>query len=138
GLGLVLPVFADDDPVKTEPAPVTTPVRKDGRKVAELAERFKVPEQQVSDLRAKGLGWGEVSHALGIAQKAGVPVADVMKLRDSGMGWGRIAKNYGFKMGDVASGKHAAPTQNATPAPTGTVEPAGRHDGGSHGRGNGG
>lgn len=120
GLG---PVLAQDETPKPAPEPPpaeTTPPKppppdeppappdwknKGGRKQGEkLAAQFGVTQQEVFDLRAKGLGWGEVRHALAIARKADVPVADVLKLRDSGMGWGKISQNYGFKLGEAEHG----------------------------------
>lgn len=112
GLG---PVMAEDEtpkPVPQPPPAETTPpqpppdwknkgARKQGEK---LAAQFGVTQQEVYDLRAKGLGWGEVRHALAIARKADVPVADVLKRRDSGMGWGKISQHYGFKLGEAARG----------------------------------
>ena len=76
------------------------------KQVDKLAAQFKVPESQITDLRAKGLGWGEISNALAISQKAGAPLADVLKLRDSHMGWGKIAQKYGFKLGDAVGKPH--------------------------------
>lgn len=72
------------------------------RPAARLAEEFDVGEATVQELRAKGLGWGEVRHALAISRRSGQPVEEVMKLRDSGLGWGEIAKRYGFKLGEAA------------------------------------
>lgn len=72
------------------------------RPAARLAEEFGVGETTVQELRAKGLGWGEVRHALAISRRSGQPVEEVMKLRDSGLGWGEIAKRYGFKLGELS------------------------------------
>lgn len=72
--------------------------RRQGEK---LAAEFGVTQQAVYDLRASGLGWGEVRHALAISRKSGQPVSEVLKLRDSGLGWGKIAQHYGFKLGDA-------------------------------------
>jgi hypothetical protein len=74
---------------------------KSAEKSATLAERYKVPEQDVKDLRDKGMGWGEIDTALAIAQKSGKPVSEIMAMRDKGMGWGKIAKENGFKLGDI-------------------------------------
>lgn len=72
------------------------------RPAARLAEEFGVGEAAVLELRAKGLGWGEVRHALTISRRSGQPVEEVLKLRDSGLGWGEIAKRYGFKLGEAS------------------------------------
>lgn len=66
-----------------------------------LAAEFGVTQQAVYDLRAGGLGWGEVRHALAISRKSGQPVSEVLKLRDSGLGWGKIAQRYGFTLGEA-------------------------------------
>ena len=73
------------------------------KQVSKLASKYNVTEAQIRSMRTdgKGMGWGEIGHALAISQKAGVPLADVLKLRESGMGWGEIAKKYNFKLGDV-------------------------------------
>jgi hypothetical protein len=67
----------------------------------ELAGEYNVLESEILALRDKGMGWGEVGHALAISQRAGVPLKDVLALRDSGMGWGEIAQKYNFKLGEV-------------------------------------
>ncbi|MBI5630610.1 MAG: hypothetical protein HY921_06980 [Elusimicrobia bacterium] len=104
-LGLTAPAGAEEaaktEPPKDEAVKTVEPKEDADRKAGELAARYNVSKEDVKQLRDKGLGWGEIRHALGIAQEAGVPLADVMKLRDSGMGWGKIAQNYGFKLGEI-------------------------------------
>ncbi len=74
------PALAEDAPPKTETAEPKQesqqPVENKGarKQVDRLSAEFGVTEAEVRDLRAKGLGWGEVRHALGIARKAEVPV----------------------------------------------------------------
>lgn len=108
--------LADDEAVKPPPdqpkqetPPKPEPPAQENRgaqkQVDKLTAEFGVSAKEVAGLRAKGLGWGEVRHALAIARKSGQPVSEVMKLRDSGMGWGEIAQHYGFKLGDVS--RHA-------------------------------
>lgn len=107
GLGLA-PLYAEGPPSATTPpdSPAAQTPKPKPSKVSELAGRYNVPEKDVSDLRDKGMGWGEIKHALAISQKSGQPLSEVMKLRDSGMGWGKIAKQYGFKLGEVAGKGH--------------------------------
>ncbi|MEK9145451.1 MAG: hypothetical protein AAB339_07575, partial [Elusimicrobiota bacterium] len=71
------------------------------KQVDKLTTEFGVSAKEVTDLRARGMGWGEIRHALAISRAAGQPMTEVLKLRDSGMGWGKVAKHYGFKMGDM-------------------------------------
>lgn len=93
---------------ETPAAEAESPAERD-RKASAFAEKYKVESKDVQALRDKGLGWGEVDHALAISEKSGKPTSEILKLRDSGMGWGKIAQEYGFKLGDLKSGKDARP-----------------------------
>ena len=63
----------------------------------------------------RGLGWGEVDHAMGLAESQlgdGYTGADfkaateeVLQMRADGMGWGEIAREYDTKLGWIKSGK---------------------------------
>ncbi len=90
-------------PPETEPPKTVEPVAPDTRdpsgKVGALAKEFAVPERQVAELREKGMGWGEVRHALSLSQRSGKSVTEVMALRDSGLGWGQVAHRLGVKLG---------------------------------------
>jgi hypothetical protein len=114
-LGLAPGLAQEEPPPPAPPPPETAPppepptetpppewknkgARLQGEK---LAAEFGVTQQAVYDLRAGGLGWGEVRHALAIARRADKPVSEVLKLRDSGMGWGKIARHYGFTLGEA-------------------------------------
>jgi len=95
----------------------------------------------------KPMGWGNVSHALALAQfslrQAGienptaadlqaaldggtvtsadgksVALSGVLQQRAQGMGWGQIAKTYGTTMGAVNRGVKASTTNVASSAPT--------------------
>lgn len=112
-LGTVLwaaPLCADDTTAKTMPeTPKMTepakPMENKGqeKQVAKLAAKFNVSEADIRAMRSdgKGMGWGEIGHALAIAQKSGQPLADILKLRESKMGWGEIAKKYNLKLGEI-------------------------------------
>ncbi len=116
GLGLVLPLRAADAP--TEPPKEEPPKQEEPKKPEEparvsekrnkpagrIAAEFDVPESEVLDLRDKGLGWGEIRHALAISRRSGQPTSEILKLRESGMGWGQISRKFGFKLGE-ATGK---------------------------------
>lgn len=149
GLSLAIPARAADEPKEDEDKPKAEETKKSPpmtenkgtqKQVEKLASRFNVPEKDVLALREKGLGWGEIRHALAISQKAGVPVSDVLKLRDSGMGWGRIARNYGFKLGEVTGKGRERPEgeDRGSGRPRGHQDERGGHGGmvrGSHGHG---
>lgn len=107
-----------DDPAKTETPPkaeqsrerpAARPVPGQQKQIDQLASEFGVTKEEVSGLRDKGLGWGEVRHALALAQKTGKPVGEIMKMREEGMGWGAIAKKEGVKLGPDRTGKGAEP-----------------------------
>jgi hypothetical protein len=76
-------------------------------KAAELSARYKVTEKEVTDLRDKKMGWGEIDHALAISQKSGKPLSEIMAMRDSGMGWGKIAQKEGVKLGELKASDRA-------------------------------
>jgi len=76
-----------------------------------------------------------------------VPISGVLELRAQGMGWGQIAQQYGTKLGPVISGMRSANAQvgsQATansagagkPSGTGVTTAAGGSAGQSHGQGN--
>lgn len=99
----------------------TTP---DGRRrVAEtIARQFGVPEKVVSGLRARRMGYGEVTIALALSQQLmrrekGLSqtqaIDKVVALRKSGMGWGVVARDLGLKLGDVVSEVKKADAQVA-------------------------
>jgi len=69
--------------------------------ISKLAKQFKVEEQSIVNLRKEGYGYGEISHALVIAEKSGKSLDEIISLRNSGMGWGEIAKKYGLKLGTI-------------------------------------
>lgn len=98
-----------DDPPKAEQSKERTAAPGQQKQIDKLAAEFGVTTEEVTSLRAKGLGWGEVRHALSLSQKTGKPVADIMKMRESGMGWGEIAHKEGVKLGPDRPGKGAEP-----------------------------
>ena len=64
--------------------------------------------QDVQDLRAKGLGFGEISTVLALAAKQSSTnpktVDQILAMRQSGEGWGKIARDLGYKnLGSVIS-----------------------------------
>lgn len=87
------------------------------KQIDKLASEFSVTKEEVTSLRDKGLGWGEVRHALSLSQKTGKPVGDIMKMREDGMGWGAIAKKEGVKLDGVDKGARAKETPVRGPEP---------------------
>lgn len=107
-----------DDPAKTESPPkaeeskdrpAAKPVPGQRKQIDKLTSEFGVTKEEVAGLRDKGLGWGEVRHALALSQKTGKPVGEIMKMREDGMGWGEIAKKEGVKLGPDRMGKGTEP-----------------------------
>lgn len=107
-----------DDPAKTETPPKAEqskerqsakPAPGQQKQIDNLASEFGVTKEEVTALRDKGLGWGEVRHALSLSQKTGKPVGEIMMMREEGMGWGAIAKKEGVKLGPDRTGKGAEP-----------------------------
>lgn len=92
-------------------AKVTTPQGQ--QRVAEaIARQFKVDDKVVSDLRAKNLGFGEVSITLGLSQELMKKdpsltqqraIDKILAQRASGMGWGQIAHSMDLKLGKIVS-----------------------------------
>ena len=75
--------------------------------VGRLEKEFNVTEDQVNDLRGKGLGYGEISITYSLAQKmpGGLTDANVQKVlelrQDKKMGWGNVARELNLKLGEV-------------------------------------
>ena len=88
-------------------------------RVEAIARFFDVDPTTVQRLRAQGLGWGAIVHALSIARAAGRSVDDVVAEHQNGKGWGAIAKESGVHPsaktppGKVFKG--AKPARNARP-----------------------
>ena len=57
--------------------------------------------QDVHNLRSTGLGYGEISILLALANRTGQSPSTILQLRQSGMGWGQIAQKYDVKLGPV-------------------------------------
>lgn len=75
-----------------------------------LVKDFGVTEAQVTDLRSRGLSFGEIALALSLAKEepGGVTDANIQKvlaLRQTTppTGWGKVAKQLGIKLGPAVS-----------------------------------
>ena len=64
--------------------------------------------QDVQNLRSQGLGYGEISILLALANRSGQTPSTIVQLRQSGMGWGQIAQKYDVKLGPVIKAVKAA------------------------------
>jgi hypothetical protein len=71
------------------------------RRLELVARRFRLPPAEVRLLRARGLEWRDVEHALALSEKTGEPVSELLKLREDGRGWGRIAVERGVRLEDL-------------------------------------
>lgn len=94
----------------------------DGRhRVTEtIAKQFGVPDKVVDELRARKMGYGEVTIALALSQqlmKKGLgqqqAIDKIVGMRKSGMGWGVVARDLGLKLGGVISDVKKADKQLA-------------------------
>lgn len=130
------PPKESEEPGQKPPKKARTPPEAQTRKAAELAARYGVTQEEVAALREKGMGWGEIKHALAISEKAGVPLSEVVKLRQDGMGWGQVAQHYGFKLGEATGKKGAAiePPREEPPSRD-AMRGSGRQRGAERGRG---
>lgn len=85
----------------------------DGRRrvAATIARQLNVPDKVVNDLRARKMGYGEVTIALALSQQLmkretltqPQAIDRIVSLRKSGHGWGVVARDLGLKLGDVIS-----------------------------------
>lgn len=89
------------------------------KQVERLAAEHGVEAEEVRALREKGLGWGEVEHALSISRRSGRPVSEIMAQRESGMGWGRIAERSGVSLREKPQRPAAAERERFRDAPRG-------------------
>lgn len=86
----------------------------DGRRrvAATIAKNFNVSDKVVNDLRARKMGYGEVTITLALSQQLmkrekGLTqqqaIDRVVGPRKSGLGWGVVARDLGLKLGDAIS-----------------------------------
>ena len=94
------------------------------RRVAEaIASQFGVPDNKiVNDLRARRMGYGEVTIALALAQQLTKrdrtltqhqALDKLVARRKAAQGWGVVARDLGLKLGDVISDVKKADKQLA-------------------------
>ena len=144
-------VFAADEPPTNNEAP-TSPDDQEAstpegtaRVTDRLAEKFHVETKVISDLREKNLGYGEIDHALTLANQlpGGATqenIDQIMTLRqEKDMGWGQIAQELDTKLGAAkrAPIPESTPTEaTGTEASTSSVTRSGSWPG-SQGKGRG-
>jgi hypothetical protein len=103
------------------------------RVIQRLTAKFNVDEARVTGLREKGLGYGEVDHALTLAERLPGGITDenvnqIMAMRqDQHMGWGKISQElFGTGLGSVKNPPDASATETAAPqVPQSVVQPGG-------------
>lgn len=76
------------------------------KQAEKLAERYGVRERLVWRLRDKGMGWGEVRHALDLSRSSGKSPYEIYRMRRDGMGWGQIRHRLDSRPGDRHWGRH--------------------------------
>jgi len=59
-------------------------------------------QEQIKALRDAGYGYGEISLALALVEKADVSIDDIVEMRNNGLGWGNVTKELGLHRRDVA------------------------------------
>jgi len=74
-------------------------IENESKILGKYAERFGVDVDTLADLRAKRLGYGEITNALVLSKMAGKPLDEIVAMRDAGKGWGQIADECGVKLG---------------------------------------
>lgn len=101
-----------DTTITTEQTTVTP--RAIDQKIADAiagAYSITVTAQEIADLHATDVGYGEISKAYGFASLSGTMTAsDVLGMKET-MGWGEIAASLGLKVSDVTKSDKAK--QNA-------------------------
>lgn len=91
-----------------------------------LMQEFGVDEARISSLRDERLGYGEIHHALSLAQQmpGGITDDNINQLlqmwQDQHLGWGQIAQQLDTKLGPVV--KQGGQTTQTSTAGTTTAE----------------
>ncbi|MEM5769986.1 MAG: hypothetical protein AAGU32_17130, partial [Bacillota bacterium] len=64
---------------------------------------LEVGGDEISALKARNMGYGEITLAYNLAQASGKSVNEILEMRyEQKMGWGNIAKTLGVKLHDKA------------------------------------
>jgi hypothetical protein len=85
-----------------------------------LAEKFDVPDKVITRLRESGMGYGEIDHALTLADRlpGGIQrenVREIVEMRESGMGWGQIAHELDTTLGAARRDFRTSPSPSDSP-----------------------
>lgn len=117
-----------------------TPKAIDQRLADAIVESYSVTvtAQEIADMHATGVGYGEISKAYGLASLSGTLTAsDVLGMKET-MGWGEIAASIGFKVSDVTkSDKAKQNTINKTDEDNITTSQDGTTSNSKNGKNNG-
>jgi hypothetical protein len=113
GSGTAMAVSTDEKKLEQEIEDLNQRGRDDQghqQVVRELEQEFSVSESQVTSLRDRKLGYGEIAVVFSLAKKMPGGITDdnvsrIMTMRQGPptMGWGRIAQELGSKLGPVVS-----------------------------------
>ena len=68
---------------------------------AAYGSAFADLQDLVQEMRARGMGWGEIIMVLHLAVQSGHTVDEILAMRDGGLGYGEIARQLGIHPGDL-------------------------------------
>jgi hypothetical protein len=109
---LGLPAVEGDGEMEETPNATNPPAY-----ILELAERIELPDElQLEDLRADGMGWGEIWIAIRLAEQMVAnsggtldeALKEVLAARAEGKGFGEIAGENNLKIGELVANDKAA------------------------------
>jgi hypothetical protein len=64
-----------------------------------LAEKYEVTYEEIMGWFCEGFGFGEIDIAYNLSQQSDRPVAEIFEMRASGLGWGQIRRELGLAPG---------------------------------------
>jgi hypothetical protein len=92
---------ADSDPIAAEESAAAKGANR-AEWDAALKEKYSLTDQQLLDLRAKGLNNPQIAIVSQLAQSSGKTTDEIIKMRqEQKMGWGRIAKELGVSPREI-------------------------------------
>jgi hypothetical protein len=109
---LSAPAWATDPDPITHEETAAAPTANRAEWDAALKEKYHLTDQQLQDLRAKGLNNPQIAIVSQLSQASGKTTEEILKMRqEQHMGWGKIAKELGVHPGEigraVSSVRHA-------------------------------
>jgi hypothetical protein len=92
---------AESDPIATEETAASS-TADSSKWDAALKEKYSLTDQQLADLRAKGLTNPQIAIVSQMALSSGKTSDEILKMRlEQKMGWGKIAKELGLHPGEI-------------------------------------